>query len=299
MHSLIDEARRIPSIERISFTGGECFLLGAELDGLVAHANQLGLSTRVITNCYWAVNVKAARGRVASLRGAGLSEMMISTGTFHQHFVPIERVIQAARAAATASIPVRIAIEACDQQTFDESVLHEQLAAEIASRNVFLGHDPWTTDAGGRGTEAISHNDLLALRGAVAAGGCAQILDIVTVTPDQELLACCGFPLEQLPSLRIGSVARDALNDVLRNAPNQLMQLWLHIAGPQGIAQFVSRYLPGYELPPMVSVCQSCVALQRDTRAMAILWEHGHEVIDSVLNSFVDLSGGLEPLRAF
>lgn len=299
MHSLIDEAKCIPSIERISFTGGECFLLGRDLDALIAHAHELMFQTRVITNGYWAVNVRAARARVGALRTAGLDEMMLSTGTFHQRFVPVERVIHASRAAAEVRIPCRIAIEVCDQQEFDESILHEALAPEIAARQVFLGHDPWTSDAGGRGEQEITHQKLLGGERATSAGRCGQVLDTITVSPDQQLLACCGFPMEQLPSLRLGSIEHERLDGVLRTAPNELMQLWLHVAGPHGIAEFVSRYIPEYELPPSVSICQACVALQRDNRAMTVLWEHGHEVVDTVLQAFVHLNGGIEPLRTF
>jgi len=298
MHELIADAKRIPSIERVVFTGGECFLLGRKLDGLIAHAHELELQTRVITNGYWAVNERAARARVASLRNAGLDEMMLSTGDFHQRFVPVERIVHAARAAASAAIPVRIAIEVCDQQAFDETILHQELADEIASKRVFLAHDPWTEDAGGRGTARLSHDGLRA-EGRAGTGRCAQMLDTITVTPDQQLLACCGFPMEQLPGLRIGSLADDALDELLRAAPNDLLKIWLHVAGPDGIAEFVARHVPGYTLPPSVSICQSCVSLQRDRRAMAAIAEHGGEVVNAVAAAFIQLNGGLETLQAF
>lgn len=300
MHSLIAEAKRIPSVQRVVFTGGECFLLGRDLDGLIAHAHELELETRVITNAYWAVNERAARERVATLRTAGLDQIMISTGTFHQQFVPVARIVHAARAAAAASIPTRVAIEVCDQQTFDESVLHEELAAEIAARRIFLGHDPWTVDVGGRGEGAVSNERLLANGGNQRAfGRCTQILDTITVTPDQQVLACCGFPMEQLPHLKIGPLGEVALDDLVRNAPNDLLKIWLHVAGPHGIADFIARYVPGYQLPPSVSICQACAALQLDREAMAVVAEHGGEIVESIFATFAQLNGGLEPLQAF
>jgi Radical SAM superfamily/4Fe-4S single cluster domain len=299
MHALIDEAKQIPSMQRVGFTGGECFLLGRDLDALIAHAHELGFETRVVTNGYWAVNANAARKRVAALEAAGLDEMMLSTGTFHQAFVPVGRVVHGARAAAAAGIRCRIAIEACDQQTFDESVLHTELADEIAARRVFLGHDPWTTDAGGRGVTELSHDRLHEDGRRYQAGRCGEILDTITVTPDQNLQACCGFPTEQLPALRIGSVAEMSLTDALRESPNDLMKMWLHVAGPQGIAEFVGRYDPGYVLPPTVSICEACAVLQRDARAMAVLAEHAADAAGAIVAEFVQLHGGLEPLHAF
>ena len=226
---------------------------------------------------------------------------MLSTGTFHQRFVPVERVVHAARAAAArGNRQVRIAIEECDQQDFDAAALFAGLSAEIAAKQVFLGRDPWIVDAGGRGNAQLSHRRAISESDVDrSAGRCSQLLDTITVTPDQTLRACCGYPMEQLPRLEIGSIAEDALADVLRDAPTDLFKMWLHIAGPRGIAAFVARYLPGYDLPPSASICQSCVVLQRDTRAMAVVAAHGDELVSSITDVFIGLHGGQERLQAF
>jgi hypothetical protein len=224
--------------------------------------------------------------------------MMLSTGTFHQRFVPVARVIAAARAAARADIPTRISIETCDQSTFDDALLLAELADAIAARKVFLSRDPWIADAGRRGATALSHTQLLSAGTIDASGACAQILTVITVTPDQQLLSCCGFPMEELPRLRIGSVANQSLDDVLRLAPNELLKMWLHVAGPAGIAEFVAQHIPGYALPPAPSICQSCVTLQRDDRAMRVVAEHAGEIVQAVAGAFIELQGGLEPLHS-
>jgi pyruvate-formate lyase-activating enzyme len=295
LHGLIDEAKRVPSLRRIAFTGGECFLLGRDLDALIAHAHALGFETRVITNGYWAVNERAARDRAAALRAAGLDEMMLSTGTFHQQFVPVERIVHAARATAAAGIPVLISVEACDQSSFDAASLDDALAPLIAEQMVRISHAPWITDAGGRGSAELSHARVRELGLSTANERCAQVLTVVSVTPNQTLTACCGFPMEELPALRIGSVAERPLDEVLAGAPNDVFKMWLHVAGPAGIAEFVSRHIPGYELPEYASVCEACAALQRDPRAMAVVVEHAVDVIESIASQFVAFQRRPEP----
>jgi hypothetical protein len=293
IHGLIDEAKRIPSISRIVFTGGECFLLGRELDALIAHAHELELQTRAITNAYWAVNESAANKRAAALRRAGLDEIMLSTGTFHQRFVPVDRIVHAARAVTAAGIPARISIEQCDQSTFDDGLLAAALRPQIEHGFVYLARDPWIADAGGRGKAELSHDRLRASDAAYGqAGRCAQILTIISVTPDQTVTACCGFPLEELPALRIGSVADRKLDELLAHEPNDLLQMWLHVAGPAGIAEFVARHVPGYRLPGFASICQACVALQRDDVAMRVIAAHGGDVAQAVATEFVRLQTG-------
>jgi len=290
IHGLIDEAARVPSIGRIAFTGGEAFLLGRDLDTLIARAHALGFETRVITNGYWAVNEAAARTRVGALLEAGLDEIMLSTGTFHQRFVPVERIVHAARATTSAGIGTRIAIETCDQQSFDETILRERLGDALAARTLALSHDPWITDAGGRGETALTHERLRAGGGARADGSCAVIMTTLAVTPGQRLIACCGFPLEELPGLEIGSIADRRLDDVIRDAPDDLLKMWLHVAGPMGIAQTVAEYEPGFVLPgDPVSICDACIALQRDKRAMRVAGEHAALNAESIAGTFVAL----------
>jgi hypothetical protein len=287
LHALIDEAAKIPSFERVVFSGGECFLLRADLDRLVAHATARGFATRAITNAYWAVSAEAARTRVAAVRAAGLGEMMISTGTFHQRYVPVERVLFAARAAAAAGIAVRVSVEECDQSDFDHTGIRGALAAEIEDRRVTVSSDPWITDAGGRGTTHLTHERRSAQRGGYRGGSCSQILTVVTVTPEQRLTACCGFPTEELPALDIGSVADTPLDELLDDAPDVLLQMWLHVAGPERIAAFVARHVPGFALAPAVSICEACVSLQRDPRAMRAIADHGAAVAGTVARSFL------------
>lgn len=279
IHRLIDEATSIPSIELIGFTGGECFLLGRDLDALVEHAARVGFATRVMTNGYWAVNQRAANERMAGLRACGLDEMVLSTGTFHQRFVRLGNVVAAARAAAAAGVAARIAIEDCDQSTFDDGLLQDELADLVAAGKLSLARHAWIEDGGGRGTTPLSHERLIGEYPGGADGPCAQVLNVISVTPDQDVRACCGFPLEQLPRLRLGSIADRALGDVLDETPDELLKMWLHVGGPAEIAQFVARHLPGYALPASPSICQSCAVLQRDERAMNVIATHADEIL--------------------
>ena len=286
IHGLIDEATRVPSLHRIVFTGGECFLLGKDLDALVSHAHDAGFGTRVITNGYWAVSAAAARTRLHALHNAGLDEIMLSTGDFHQRFVPVQRIVHAAQAAAAEGLGTRISVEECDQSDFDGEYFREELQREIAAGSVCIASSAWIADAGGRSQTVITHGRTIADRAPMAAAACDQIMTVISVTPNQMLTACCGFPMEELPQLHIGSIADRPLDEVLRDAPNELMKMWLHVAGPAGIAEFVARYIPGFRLEQTASICQSCVALQRDDAAMRVLAAHGAEIAQQIAAEF-------------
>lgn len=288
IHALIDEAARVASFERIVFTGGECFLLGGELDALIAHAHGLGFDTRAISNGYWAVTDRAAQERVIALRTAGLDEIVFSTGVFHQRFIPVDRIVHAARATTRAGIPTRITIEDCDQSQFDDRSLRTDLATALEAGMLAIAHDPWIEDAAARSGTRLTHDRLRETGRARPAGGCIKVLTTLSVTPAQELIACCGFPLEELPGLRIGSVAERPLDEVIRDAPNDLLKMFLHVAGPAGIAEFIAGYQPNYRLPGNpVSICDACIALQRDHHAMRVAADHVAAIAPSIVERFV------------
>lgn len=47
------------SITRLALTGGECFLLGDDLDEIIRYGASKGLSVDVISNGYWGNHIKA------------------------------------------------------------------------------------------------------------------------------------------------------------------------------------------------------------------------------------------------
>ncbi len=275
MHGLIDEAAGIPSMEMVAFTGGECFLLGKELDALVAHATRLALRTRVVTNGYWAVTPLAAQRRIAGLRAAGLGEMHLSTGMFHERFVPVARVLHAARAAAEAGLAVSVSLEECEGSTFDGAAVRAALDDLVRARRVQLIAQPWIANADNQGEALLAHDPATSRFLPERGGGCSTVLDVLSVTPDQTLIACCGFTMEAIPDLHLGSVAERRLDEVLDAAPTDLMKYWLHVEGPEAILAFVQRFVPDYRLPlESPAICQTCLHLHRDPVVQQVIAAH-------------------------
>jgi pyruvate-formate lyase-activating enzyme len=275
MHGLIDEAAAIGSIEMVGFTGGECFLLGRKLDALVARATGHGLRTRAVTNGYWAVSAAAARARVAALRAAGLGELHLSTGMFHQRYVPVERVLHGARAAAEAGLVTSVVVEECEGSTFDAPAVHAALADLVARDRLVILRQPWIAHADGRGEARLAHDPSLSRFRPENRGGCASILNVLSVTPDQTLIACCGYTMEAIPELHLGSVAERSIAEVLHAAPNDLLKYWIHVDGPEAVLDFVKRFEPDYPLPvESPDMCQTCLHLHRDKLARQVLRDH-------------------------
>jgi hypothetical protein len=300
LHALIDEAAAIPSFEMVGFTGGECFLLGKHLDALVARATGHGLRTRVVSNGYWAVTPAAARRRVETLRDAGLGEVHLSTGMFHQRFVPVERVLFAARAAAEARLWTTVWVEVCEGSTFDVAFVREALHDLVGDGRAYVGTQPWIENAEGQGEARLEHDPSRSRFLEDNKSGCPSILDVLSVTPDQTLVACCGYTMESIPELHLGSVAERSISDVLAAAPNELLKYWIHVEGPERILEFVRRYEPDYRLPvESPSMCQTCLHLHRDPVAKRVLAEHAGDIpAEAIVRAFLAETARRSPSRS-
>jgi hypothetical protein len=272
---LIDEALEIPSIRFISFVGGECFLLGEELDARIAQASHHGFRVGVTTNGYWAVNRSAATKRVARVREAGLDVMSLSTGEMHARFVPVERIVHGAIAACESGLEVSVSIEAFLGTSFDAASITErpELRALSEAGRLTIFTRAWLPNADNIGKAELSHDSAEnRFSSGVEYAGCDVILDDITVTPSLRVAACCGYPVESIPELQLGSAESRTLREILRSAPDDTLKLWLHVAGPERMLLFVKSVLPEYELPQgVVHPCQACLHLHRDPIALDVL----------------------------
>lgn len=88
-----------PTLKILVLSGGECFLLGEDLDKIVKYASQKGLFVRVVTNGFWAKTFKKAYLRLNKLVQLGLSEVNLSTGNEHQEWVSYDSIVNAAVAS--------------------------------------------------------------------------------------------------------------------------------------------------------------------------------------------------------
>jgi len=287
LRSLIGETAELPSIRLVVFTGGECFLLGNVLNELIKRATDRGLMTRCVTNGYWATSRNAAKQRIAEVAAAGLKEINISTGTFHSEYVPVPRVIHGALAAVEAGLTTLINVETFEGTSFDleEITKHPDVKALLEDRKLLVQRNVWIDN---EGRANLTHKQEHSRFRPDRIDGCSTVLNVIAVTPDQNLVACCGLHMERIPDLTIGSVKDRTLKQTLNAAPDDFLKIWIHVAGPERILEFVKTHLPDYELPlKSVHPCETCLHLYSDSRALEVIKTHYKEVEAQVVPLFL------------
>jgi hypothetical protein len=259
------------------------------LDRAVERAASYGLTTRCVTNGYWAVSPEAASRRLQALKQAGLTEVNFSTGDDHQQFVPFERIVNGVIAGAMLGLSSLIAVEGNQEARFtvQDVLRHERLAQ-------FLQHHPqaqcvkiisniWIPFHQGR---ALSHSDEAYRRvdQIDSLPGCHNILDTIVVTPDESLAACCGLTMEHIPEMKLGSLRQRSLRELYEAQFDDFLKIWLWVEGPEKILYFVTRKDHRIQYDNEVThPCQTCARIFLDPLVREVLRKHYQEKVPDIL----------------
>lgn len=285
----IDEAHAgFPALKLVVFTGGECFLLKQDLFSAIAHAHQLGLSTRCVTNGFWGKAATKCKQTVNHLVNAGINEINISTGLDHQEWVPQDSVVKAATALVEAGVFTLITIEAdtadsnCRQRLLERPEIRKLLKQPNLFRVQNNSWMPFTVEHQSR-TNTIDRSDL--------TGGCGQVFHNAVVTPSEELSACCGLTLEHIPEMKIGfSGIGGSLSEHYYRQYEDFLKIWLSVDGPFTI---MTRLIGDEaddamreKLAAVVHICQACVILHQHPRFRQLLEERYQEFVPEIMSRF-------------
>ena len=240
IRSHIDEAlQTYPSIKIVVLTGGECFLLGKDLERVIKYIHKKSRLSRVVTNAYWAKDYISAVKKLSALKTAGLTELNVSTGDNHQQFIPFQYVANAIEAAVFLNISsVVIAIEAHPNSKFTRANIEQidKLKKCIEEKKITIIEGAWmnfVNNGNNIPTDRICKD--------VISGRCEYLFHGITINPYSQMLACCGLTVEYNPYLKLGDLTRNTLKDLHEKQFEDLFKLWLYVDGPKHIYDYIQK----------------------------------------------------------
>lgn len=264
MKRAIDECiTKYESIKLIVFTGGECFLLGKDLDKIINYANSKQLFTRVVSNGYWARSFKRAYLRLSELKSKGLSELNLSTGNEHLEWIPKDYIINAIIAASKLDLVVAINVECHNEASIKENYLTDDIRLKkyISKENnklkIFSGK--WISFEGSRDNNSIP--DQNSIKSTLNLNDkCTSLFNTVTLYPDFKVYACCGLTSKGNPYLYLGDSSKHSLDTLYDNQFNDFMKIWLYTESPKEILNFCysKRGIPfsGFDNSHICEICK-------------------------------------------
>ncbi|MDH3890493.1 MAG: radical SAM protein [candidate division Zixibacteria bacterium] len=282
MIDIVEEVLPWGTLSLVVFTGGEPLLLGDELVKTVAYVSKHDISTRIVTNAYWAHSEAAARQTLERLKDAGLTEINISCDDYHQEFVPLEYVRNANIAATKLGIPALIGHRIKQGGKITKQSLSKYLGVELhkfergkknPDHNVInCGPNVPIT------TQIESYSDTSETGDLTWRGPCASVLKSIIVSSDLRVQICCGIISNSVEELYIGSLKDDNLLTIIQRGNEDLIANWLALSGPSSVLEFVREKAPEIDLPTQyVNRCHLCNELFTRPDVREVLHEHAAE----------------------
>jgi organic radical activating enzyme len=106
--TLLAEAKRLETVDSVSFEGGEPFLYYPIMVRAAETARNLGFRVEILTNCYWATCREDAMEWLLPLARDKSIELTVSSDLYHGNSWDTEPVVNALRAANSLNMKVGI-----------------------------------------------------------------------------------------------------------------------------------------------------------------------------------------------
>lgn len=277
MKAIIKEVvKDFPNITTCVFTGGECTLLGKDLESIISFANSFGLTCRIVSNGHWAKSPNKAYDFLLNLKQVGLNELNLSTGDEHQKWVPYDNIVNAFLAADKLNISIAVNVESTSTSKYtSKNLINDIRLKGILNSNKHIVKDSmWIEfDKKYRNTEC-ELND----------GPCTNLFNTISITPDSHLVACCGLTCKNSKYLDLGSIKCKKIRSLYEEQFDDLIKLWLFTNGPKSIYSYLCKKKRiKNESYKFNHICSLCHKVLSDHDNMQIIRNDIRNILPSIM----------------
>lgn len=261
------------SITHLSLTGGECFLLGRDLDEIIRHGSSKGLSVGFVSNGYWGGSYQAAKKRVLELRECGLKDICFSIGNDHQHLLPLRNCRNAVTACARAGYKVELRMEST---SFGKCGIYNKLEHDAAFmklvRNGMIGLKFWEWKE--YNNEVVhGRSNAWRIRPYGKSERCDSLFRNIVVTPYGDVLACSGIGGCRNPHMRLGNIWKESVRTLYERTYADVLKIWIGMEGPQAVLQYVYDN-SNIRFHKTGNGCDACIEIFENPKILPFLREH-------------------------
>jgi hypothetical protein len=313
---VIDDVNSVSPLRLVVFAGGEPTLLGDDLLEAIAHADCLGMGTRLVTNGSWAPDGASAKAMITALREAGLTELNISADDFHLPFIPLANVITAWRASKGVGFK-SVVIALCSGP--GSRLTPEVLMAELRERPQLIYDDagqqrPLEPPSADGTRYAIANNNVYRIgRGRHLDDRyvrfpktqdeldrpCPWAVRSPALSPQGHMVACCGIEAENNPVLDFGRSGKQSVTSMFERANRDPVVRAIAALGPMYLMRRALSLRPELRFRDRYSsICEICEDVVTNEAAVAALrGDKDLEVVTELVQILGEDAGAGKPLR--
>lgn len=300
----IVEAAGLPDFVKVTFTGGEPTLVRRDLLVLLALCRDLRLSTRIVTNGWWARNKENGLQFLERLRSNGLTEINFSADRFHLEFTEAETLRNALECAHELGYPRIVSfVSNADRHPFEEFSesygiprgdlvdLRQGLedGSSFGSLSLDVVHVFWGGLIGlGRAAQYPAELRYHPLDFFPQGVACGEVVNKPVIYPDGSFQACCCAG-GKIAGFTVGNAFTESIADLYDKMIARSHFRLINDHGPRQLYEIMKGARPDRKLKDnYTSICQMCV---ESTRGVAA------EEVDHIVDAWT-LREMLVPFRA-
>jgi MoaA/NifB/PqqE/SkfB family radical SAM enzyme len=265
---IITEAAASGVVKTVCFTGGEPFLRRKLLQDAIALCARRGLEATVMTNGYWAPTLERALKVLRSV--PGLTRLGLSADTFHQEFIPMDRIRFAILAANELEMDCAVRVCHLDEPDREIEWVRGQLL-DVAGLYE-LEHQP--VQPMGRAADEVPANRIFHYDVTIAS---CRSADAHAVNAEGDVTACCGASSywQGHHPLWFGNVKEHSIDEILANADANPALHLIRLRGPAGLLALAEaqaqREGTTLVVPETADMCGLCEYLNSDPERAALV----------------------------
>ncbi|MBL4659274.1 MAG: radical SAM protein [Alcanivoracaceae bacterium] len=258
LKSIINSAK-IPTIEKVSFTGGDPFVSRKTLEAGIKQATSQGLSTSVVTSAFWAKTAKRAEHIIETLKDAGLKEIMLSYDDSHAQYLEEHFIINAFNASVKAGLIVKVNVVREPNDKIDKAYLTAILDPNDSYKNQLKIFETAVNSTGrAKEDDSVQMRQDRAANDQVYRGSCTSVLRHISAQSDGNWVPCCGV-IKPPKALHMGQVDSTSLETVVKQAHKDPVLQWLAYEGPVAILKQITATTDNpLEDADFDGICHAC-----------------------------------------
>lgn len=279
-------------------------LLGDDIYDIVDYCHQRNLAVRIVTNAFWARTFKEAYAILRQLKSLGLTEINISTGDEHLHWVSYDKIVNALVAAHYLEMPTVVNVEASDTKKYNSDMFLKD--PRLKSREIGISdavefiNGKWVyfrKDVVTQKPDTPQQVQTL-IRQHANKARCTSLFRGINISPKGHMLACCGLTVQGQDFLDLGDIDAGNIKSTYERNFQDFLKIWLFTEGPYDVLDFCysKRKDKDIAVTKGMHICEICRLILHDNTNIDILRSSYMEKYPSVILNYTIIKKRIEKL---
>ena len=256
---------------------------------------------RIVTNGHWAKSYEKAYSILKEWKKAGLDELNVSCGEFHQEFIPIKNIAHAYKAGCALDYSTVLVAGEFTKSKREHKLTPYNFEKELECRIKYHYEcSPFVNKKQaincncafhyGRGKNHIKPEDIPLTKYENIPNTCSHTISSLSFHPDGIVTLCCGVGVRDVTFLDIGNWREESLQTILTRSDNDLFANLIRFYGLKALKEKIMAIHPELGLSHKLNYtgqCELCFELFTNNKVLDYLNSNGSELEDELVTKKV------------